>query len=584
MQQTIDFTGAIPHNGMVYVRPHYLLNLIGVENIDTPTPKYNWAKLDSALDVLVRNDLKLIFQLMGYPSSSLDTIKSGFDKYFQEQTEGHNTFFTNFREKEKVYAWKRLVKDLAIHLTDRYGEAEVASWYFETSNEPNLGSFWKHSVEEFLNYYDACSEGLKEVNPRIRFGGPGSSGGIGSYYLEKLLAHCDTGINYFTGEKGVRLDFISFHIKERPDEMIDKELEVVNYIREKHPRFIDIPLVNDESDPIVGWGKDLWWRPLPWYAAFVAQSVDYHNEVFVDSLGLNYGILSNDNAFMGGWYNRTQLARHANENTPSNFSMIKKPGFTVNTLLALLGSTLLQGEMPNYKRNHLGTIPTAHTDGTIAVMLYNKTRINIPNKQKDLMDSMNYACGDETINISFKNLPFDDYTLVEYRLDEDHGNPYKLWKDMGKPEHPTIEQLERLRSVQEITLAYEPRKIGISNKSYNATVEMPASSVSLLMLLPNNLPTPNAPQKLRTYKYTGLNGEPNIMLRWDDLGSYNIKSFEVWYSKDNKDFKKVNSSPFIDNGFLHALDKNIKQVYYKVRSVDYKGRHSKFSEIIYIRI
>lgn len=184
--------------------------------------------------------------------------------------------------------------------------------------------------------------------------------------------------------------------------MIEKEMGVVNYIKKYHPGFIDIPLVNDESDPTVGWGKDLWWRPLPWYAAFVTQSVDYHQEVFLDSLGLQYAILSNDNAFMGGWYNRTQLARHAKEDMPSHFSMIKKPGFTVNTLLSLLGSSILKGEVSKEKHGHLGIIPTLHADGTIAVMLYNKTSIKIPNKQKDYKDSLNYACGDEQVILNLK--------------------------------------------------------------------------------------------------------------------------------------------------------------------------------------
>ncbi|MFW6218638.1 MAG: GH39 family glycosyl hydrolase [Bacteroidota bacterium] len=580
MQQTCDFTGAIPHKGMIYVRPHYLLNLVGVEGIDTPNPVYNWTRLDSALDILVRNNLKLIFELMGAPSSSLDSFSSEFDKYYQAQIKTNETFFTNFTEREKVYAWKRLVRDLVLHLIERYGAAEVSSWFFETTNEPNLKSFWKHSLQEFFNYYDACSEALKEVDPGIRFGGPGTAGGIGTKYLEGLLAHCDTGINYFTGERGVRIDFISVHIKDSPEEMIRKELEVVAYIKKHHPGFLNIPFVNDESDPTVGWGKDLWWRPLPWYAAFVAQSIDFHQEVFVDSLGLKYAILSNDNAFMGGWYNRTQLARHVKEGNPSHFSMVKKPCFTVNTLLSLLGTSILEGEVPDHKREHLGMIPTTHTTGIIPILMYNKTHITIPNKQKDFKDSLNFACGDEIINLNIKNLAFKDYTLVEYRLDDVHGNPYNLWVEMGKPEHPTIDQLEKLRGVQEIALANKPRKIRVENGIFTTAIRMPASSVSLLMLLPDNLPAPGAPQKPEAYRYTGINGEPNIMLRWEDMSNYNIMTFEIWFSTNNKDFSKVNQVNFIDNGFLHVLEKDSKDCYYKIRSVDYQGRYSDFSTTI----
>jgi L-iduronidase len=46
----------------------------------------------------------------------------------------------------------------------------------------------------------------------LRLGGPGTCITI-SPLFQAFLAHCDTGTNYFTGETGVRLDFISVHEK-----------------------------------------------------------------------------------------------------------------------------------------------------------------------------------------------------------------------------------------------------------------------------------------------------------------------------------------------------------------------------------
>lgn len=64
----------------------------------------------------------------------------------------------------------------------------------------------------FLNYYDACSEGLKAVSPALKLGGPGD-GCRRSEYADALLQHVVNGTNYFTGERGVRIDFLSFHKK-----------------------------------------------------------------------------------------------------------------------------------------------------------------------------------------------------------------------------------------------------------------------------------------------------------------------------------------------------------------------------------
>ena len=67
----------------------------------------------------------------------------------------------------------------------------------------------------FLNYYDACSEGLKAASPKLRMGGPAAACRDSSFSVIcwALLQHCENGTNYFTGETGVRIDFISFHHK-----------------------------------------------------------------------------------------------------------------------------------------------------------------------------------------------------------------------------------------------------------------------------------------------------------------------------------------------------------------------------------
>jgi hypothetical protein len=57
-----------------------------------------------------------------------------------------------------------------------YGLSEVMTWNFETWNEPDCHDFdkVKMTIQGFLNYYDACSEGLKAASSLIKFGGPGA--------------------------------------------------------------------------------------------------------------------------------------------------------------------------------------------------------------------------------------------------------------------------------------------------------------------------------------------------------------------------------------------------------------------------
>lgn len=67
----------------------------------------------------------------------------------------------------------------------------------------------------FLNYYDACSEGLRAASTLLKFGGPGDSchPPPHSPYCWAMLQHCYNGTNYFTGETGVRIDYIALHKK-----------------------------------------------------------------------------------------------------------------------------------------------------------------------------------------------------------------------------------------------------------------------------------------------------------------------------------------------------------------------------------
>ena len=67
----------------------------------------------------------------------------------------------------------------------------------------------------FLNYYDACSEGLRAASRALRLGGPGDSCHTPPHspYCWAMLQHCYNGTNFFTGETGVRLDYIALHKK-----------------------------------------------------------------------------------------------------------------------------------------------------------------------------------------------------------------------------------------------------------------------------------------------------------------------------------------------------------------------------------
>ena len=85
---------------------------------------------------------------------------------------------------------------------DRYGADEVAQWYFEVWNEPNL-DFWigKPAQETYFELYDHTARALKAVMPKIRVGGPATAQAA---WVGDLIAHAT--------QNDVPLDFVSTHV------------------------------------------------------------------------------------------------------------------------------------------------------------------------------------------------------------------------------------------------------------------------------------------------------------------------------------------------------------------------------------
>ncbi len=102
--------------------------------------------------------------------------------------------------------WHFLVQQTVRHFTERYGEEEVRSWYFEVWNEPNLRSFFAGTQEEYFQLYAVTVDAVRSVCPKYRVGGPSTSGAdfredLG--YLKEFLRHCS--------ERRIPVDFVSAH-------------------------------------------------------------------------------------------------------------------------------------------------------------------------------------------------------------------------------------------------------------------------------------------------------------------------------------------------------------------------------------
>lgn len=149
---------------------------------------FRWSQVDKVFDALQRLHLRPHVELSSMPVALASGASTVFDWGF------------NVTPPRDYAEWGELVRAFARHCVDRYGLDEIAHWYFEVWNEPNI-DFWTGTQQDYWKLYDASATALKAVSPRLRVGGPVTARAA---WIPELISHCST--------KGVPLDFISTHI------------------------------------------------------------------------------------------------------------------------------------------------------------------------------------------------------------------------------------------------------------------------------------------------------------------------------------------------------------------------------------
>lgn len=574
MKQNLALIGSVAHDGIQQVRIHWLLDLVTVEVNDSGGLTYSYNKLIELLTFLEQYDLKPGFELMGSPSG----------------------FFTDFENKTQVYQWRDLIKDLASHLIEQYGIENVKTWNFETWNEPDCHDFGnvKMTVQGFLNYYDACSEGLNAASPLLKLGGPAAGcDHLGhNSYSNGLLQHVVDGQNYFTGEHGVRIDFLSYHCKGNgvSKNILNAEIKIFEQIVKKFPSLKDKPFYNDEADPMVGWSRNFLWRADATYAALVAKVISEHQNVIVSnsqSVISNYSLLSNDNAFLS-WFphqftERTLTARfQINDTEPNYVQFIKKPVFSVMNLLSMLGEDQLTSTLTKTLSNG-STTPISDVDvvGVLPSLHYYFGYGSADSWQASVLifSSKDTNIGESiSINLSMGLDPPNPngtvVVVIAYSINNNETtNPYLTWKNFGSPDFPSVSQFSVMRNAEEPRKIFNDTIISF-NHYYNKSFTMQTPEVVLLHFCKKADAAPGIVTNLTLYNVT----TGKVLITWSDdyVISKCILTYEIIFQqKYTRLLRRINDYDIISNSFYFTptLEKDdfVEGTYF-VRAVDYFSR------------
>lgn len=176
--------------GFEYIRMHGLFcDDMGVYREDKQgRPQYNWQYIDELYDFLQSIGMKPFVELSFMPSA----LASGSQTIFWWRG--------NVTLPKDMEKWIDFIRAFVTHLRERYGDAEVRTWYFEVWNEPNLRLFFDGTQPDYFNLYDATARAIKDVSPDYKVGGPATAG---CGWIPEFINFCATNHS--------PVDFISTH-------------------------------------------------------------------------------------------------------------------------------------------------------------------------------------------------------------------------------------------------------------------------------------------------------------------------------------------------------------------------------------
>ena len=485
-----------------YIRTHHMLCSgnrrgsckWGSTNIYTEDadgrPVFDEETVDRMIDIWLENNCIPFFELGFMPKDLADpreaengvSYTAGYGSVGEYQLRG-------WCQPPKDYGkWYQLVFHLATHLLNRYGRAEVERWYFEMWNEPDI-FYWHGTPEEFCKLFDYTEAALHRAIPTARFGGPATTGNEdpdrdGSLFLRTFLKHTRDGVNYYSGQKGTRLDFVSFHTKGgnyRFDALAEKQLPSVRTFLSnvrtqagvlREFGYDGLECVLSEADPD-GWAAggrfdnfNLNFRNTEYYASWVMCA--YRNlfalaeELRMDIRPLAWAFMfEGERCFEGTRALSTQG--------------IDKAVFHLFRMLARLGTqrvALRSGHAADPLKVPDGTDISgwATCDGPDALQVM----IGCHHDDWDRQETFD-------ITLALESLPMQGPVRVaHYRIDRDHSNPYAEWERQGRPDWPDEAQRSAILARSGLELLCPPETAEVRGGRMELRFPLPVHAVSLL--------------------------------------------------------------------------------------------------------
>jgi xylan 1,4-beta-xylosidase len=394
--------------GFGYVRFHGIFDdEVGVYGRDHDgKTSYNFSYVDQIYDGLIANGVRPFVEIGFMP------------KLLAAKPVPHAFWYKPYPSPPTDPAeWAQLITAFTEHLVARYGAEEVARWYFEVWNEPNI-DFWTGDPKEdtYFALYDVTARAIKKVDSHLRVGGPSTAQAA---WVDDFIQHCqgsqtpfdfvsthiygnEDPINVFGNTTPVaRKDMVAAAIRKVHDQVAKSAApQTPIIISEYNATYLNQPMVTDSA--FMG----------PWLANNIAEcdglasmlSYWTFSDVFDEQ-----GVVQKP--FYGGYGIVAERG-------------IPKAAFRAFELLHQLGNQRLMPDTRDVLVTRRGN------EGPIVLALWNYAE---PGQKT----------GTQVFRLQVSNIKRKKYRLQI--LDPSHGSSLAAWNAIGQPATPNVVQIARLK-------------------------------------------------------------------------------------------------------------------------------------------
>jgi xylan 1,4-beta-xylosidase len=455
-------------------------------------PVYEWTIMDRIFDAYVEAGVTPFVQV-GFMPQALSRHPEPYQHGFSP-ADATSTITTGWAAPPTDLAkWRGLVEAWARHLAQRYGKETVTTWPFEVWNEPD-GHYWTGTIDEFCDMYDVTVAALSRALPGVRVGGPHTCGAFASekarVFLRAFLEHCTRGSNKVTGATGSQLDFVGFHAKGNPVVYRDhvrmglykqlRDIEAGLKIVKEFPELAGRPVILGESDPEGCAACSARYRPQNGY-----RNGPLYGVYLVESIARTYELARREGIKIEGAVTWAFLF----EDQPyfDGFRDLATNGIGKAVLNALRMLGMLGGDWVEATSSHAVPLQTILEKG-----VRDGPDINAVSTRDDRGVSVlvwNYhdddvAADRASVELTVGGWPSSvrQVAMTHYRMDEDHGNAFALWKRMGSPQEIEKAAYRDLEAASELAILDKSPSVAVTAGKASLRFDLPRQGVSLLRL------------------------------------------------------------------------------------------------------